>query len=44
MFFLAALLLRDGGEYLVVEPFDPHVFVEHGVPLAGWGATAAAPN
>ena len=40
MLFLAALLLGDGGEYLVVEAFDAHVFVEHGVPLAGCRATA----
>ena len=36
MLLLATLLFRDGREYLVVESLDAHVFVEHGVPLAGW--------
>ena len=44
MLLLATLLFRDGREYLVVESLDAHVFVEHGVPLAGWRGFWAHPE
>ena len=43
MIFLPLFLFLDGGKNLVVEPFDGHVFVEHGRPLAELGATGFTP-